>query len=141
MTARIPEDVRARVRAAAGDRCGYCMSRQKYVLGLLEVEHIVPRAAGGTDREDNLWLACRLCNGFKGARKYGLDPVTGTSIPLYNPRSERWSVHFAWSEDGLHILGKTASGRATVATMQLNNGIAVAVRREWVTAGWHPPPD
>lgn len=55
-----------RVRAAAKDRCGYCLSLQKYVLGILEIEHIIPKAAGGSDDEENLWLACRLCNSYKG---------------------------------------------------------------------------
>ena len=74
---KISDAVRARVRAQAGDRCGYCQSSQKYVLGLLEVDHIIPKARGGTDDEDNLWVACRMCNGFKGSQTHGHDPVTG----------------------------------------------------------------
>ena len=55
-----PAEVRARVRAEAGERCGYCLSPQRLVLGWLEIEHIIPTARGGADAEDNLWLACRL---------------------------------------------------------------------------------
>ncbi|WP_260441293.1 HNH endonuclease [Microcystis sp. M31BS1] len=33
---------------------------------MLEIEHIIPKAKGGSDDEYNLWLACRLCNGYKG---------------------------------------------------------------------------
>ena len=51
---RISEVVRARVRAQAGDRCGYCLSRQDYVPWPLEIEHIIPKAKGGTDDEENL---------------------------------------------------------------------------------------
>ena len=47
MSPDVPADVRARVRAEAGDRCGYCRSHQRYVLGLLEIEHIIPTARGG----------------------------------------------------------------------------------------------
>lgn len=137
----VPEEVRARVRAQAGDRCGYCLSPQRLVLGWLEIEHIVPKAAGGSDDEENLWLACRLCNNFKGTQTDGTDPETGGRVPLFNPRRERWSDHFAWSEDGTHVLGRTATGRATVLALQLNNLIAVLVRRQWVAAGWHPPRD
>jgi hypothetical protein len=39
---RIPEEVCERVRKQAGNRCGYCLSRQEYVWGTLEVEHIIP---------------------------------------------------------------------------------------------------
>ncbi|MBD2005524.1 MULTISPECIES: HNH endonuclease [Cyanophyceae] len=135
----ISDEVRERVRAQAGDRCGYCRSLQKYVLGILEIDHLIPTAKGGTDDEDNLWLACRLCNSYKGTQTHGRDPVTGRRIRLFNPRHQKWSRHFTWSEDGTQIIGKTICGRATVVAFQLNNIIAVMVRREWVAAGWHPP--
>ena len=35
--------------------------------------------------------------------------------------------------------GRTASGRATVIVLRLNDLIAVVVRQGWVAAGWHPP--
>jgi 5-methylcytosine-specific restriction endonuclease McrA len=58
--------LRERIRAEAGDRCGYCQSSQQYVLSPLEIDHIIPQALGGTDHPDNLWLACHLCNSYKG---------------------------------------------------------------------------
>jgi hypothetical protein len=136
---RIPDDVRARVRAEAGDRCGYCLARQRYVFGPLEIEHIRPRAMGGTDDEQNLWLSCRLCNSFKGASTHGVEPTTGATVPLFDPRQQPWDEHFAWGDGGLRIIGRSASGRATVEVLQLNNAIAVMVRGEWIAAGWHPP--
>ena len=62
---RLADETRARVRAQAGNRCGYCLSPQHLILGLLEIDHIIPKARGGSDDEDNLWLACRLCNNAK----------------------------------------------------------------------------
>jgi 5-methylcytosine-specific restriction endonuclease McrA len=59
---QIPESVRQRVRAQANNQYGYCRSLQKYVMGIPEIEQIIPKAAGGSDDEGNLWLACRLCN-------------------------------------------------------------------------------
>lgn len=131
--------VRARVRAQARNRCGYCQSSQQYVLGLLEVDHIIPQARGGTGEETNLWLACRMCNGFKGTQTHAHDPITGRRVKLFNPRHQRWSRHFLWSQDGTRIIGRTACGRATVVALQLNHVISITVRREWVAAGWHPP--
>lgn len=133
------EVVRGRIRELAQNRCGYCQSPQQYVLGLLELDHIIPIAKGGTDAEDNLWLACRLCNGFKGAQTHARDPGTSRLVRLFNPRRQRWARHFLWSDDGTRIIGRTACGRATVVALQLNHVIAVMVRREWVAAGWHPP--
>ncbi|HLV36265.1 MAG TPA: HNH endonuclease signature motif containing protein [Spirillospora sp.] len=136
---RISRRLRERIRQQAGDRCGYCQSPQKHVLGLLEVEHIIPKALGGKDDEQNLWLACRLCNSYKGKQTHAADPQTGDSVALFNPRRQQWSEHFKWSDDGTIIIGLTPCGRATVQALQLNNPLALIVRYEWVTAGWHPP--
>ena len=136
----IPVEVERRVRAAARDRCGYCLSPQHLVLAALEIEHIIPRSKGGTNDEVNLWLSCPLCNRYKGNQTTAVDPETGTTVPLFNPRLQSWFEHFSWSADGLRIEGKTATGRATVTALQLNDDpIAVEVRSYWVLAGWHPP--
>ena len=135
----VSADLRARIREHAGDRCGSCQSPQRYVFAPLEIDHLVPIARGGTGEEANLWLACRMCNGFKGDRTYGLDSLTAEEVRLFNPRQQAWREHFTWSGDGVQVLGLTACGRATVVALQLNNVLAVLVRREWVSAGWHPP--
>jgi hypothetical protein len=108
-------------------------------LGVLEIEHIIPKAAGGLDNEENLWLACRLCNSYKGTQTHARDPVANRNVKLFNPRQQKWSRHFARTEDGTRISGLTASGRATVLALQLNNPYAVTVRQSWISAGWHPP--
>jgi hypothetical protein len=141
MRGYVPEVVRRRVRDDAGDRCGYCLSHQRYVLGPLEIEHLVPLVRGGSSDEDNLWLACARCNRFKGGQTEAPDPVTGQVHPLYNPRTQRWGEHFAWEAGGALIRGLTPTGRATVPALRLNHEHAVAVRRNWIGAGWHPPED
>jgi 5-methylcytosine-specific restriction endonuclease McrA len=88
---RIPKEMRQRVRDFAGDRCAYCRSPQHLVYGSLEIEHIVPRAKQGLDKEENLCLACRLCNNFKGVQTEAIDPITGQLLGLFNPRAQRWS--------------------------------------------------
>lgn len=133
------KQLRQRIREQAQDRCGYCLSHQKYVLGKLEIDHIIPVAAGGASAEANLWLACRLCNGYKSAQVEAADPLFGKLVKLFNPRQQRWSEHFTWSGEGDQIVGLTPCGRATVIALQLNNVIAVMVRQAWIRAGWHPP--
>jgi len=44
--------------------CAYC-SKQSVPL---QIEHIIPRAKGGTDRVSNLTLACEKCNRAKGTQ-------------------------------------------------------------------------
>jgi len=107
----------------------------------MHVEHIIPQAAGGPSTEENLWLACPLCNGHKGTQTHGTDPESGERVPLFNPRRQTWREHFRWSEDGTLIIGQTACGRATVVALQLNNEHLVRARRRCVMAGWHPPKD
>jgi len=138
-TSSITERQRARIREQAGNRCGYCLAHQDYVPWVLEIEHIVPLVAGGSNDDSNLWLACHAYNLFKGVKTLSRDPLTARLVPLFNPRTQRWTRHFQWSTDGTLILGRTAAGRATVIALNLNNLIAVRVRRHWVMAGWHPP--
>jgi len=133
------EKVRQSVRQRAGNRCEYCLSHQEYVMGRLQVDHIWPLAKGGLDTEDNLCLACKLCNQYKWSKTVGSDPLTGEIVALFHPRQQRWQDHFAWSDNGEEIIGRTACGRATVIELRLNNEVALIVRRNWVKVGWHPP--
>jgi 5-methylcytosine-specific restriction endonuclease McrA len=45
-------------------RCAYCGASNVP----LQIEHILPRSRGGTDRASNLTLACEPCNTAKGTR-------------------------------------------------------------------------
>jgi len=58
-----------------------------------------------------------------------MDPATGELVPLYNPRTDEWSVHFGWNEDRTLIIGITATGRATVERLSLNRLGIVNLRR------------
>jgi hypothetical protein len=137
----IPAVIRRRVAEAACYRCGYCQTQQVVVGIPLHVEHIIPLAAGGTSDENNLWLACSVCNNYKGTQTQALDPETEEQVPLFNPRTQLWAEHFAWSDDGIEIIGLTSTGRATVEALKLNQPFMRRVRRRWVIANWHPPAD
>ena len=103
-----------------------------------EVDHIIPKALGGETRLENLCLSCPACNRYKANRIEGVDPESGEIAPLYNPRTQKWEEHFAWSEDGTQIMGLTAIGRATIATLRMNRPSIVQLRRYWVALGMHP---
>jgi HNH endonuclease len=132
--------IERRVRAIAGNRCGYCLSPQHLVMARLEMEHIIPLAKGGSDAEATLWVACRICNRHKSDKTTAVDPETGAVVPLFNPRTQTWSDHFRWSDEGIRIVGRTAIGRATIIALYLSDDADVLeVRSYWVSAGWHPP--
>jgi len=48
-----------------GEICGYCQTEE----GPFEVDHIIPRAAGGEDVLENVVVACRSCNRAKKDRQ------------------------------------------------------------------------
>lgn len=137
--AYIPKALRRRVAEQGQYRCGYCLMQQRVVGVEMDVDHIFPEALGGPTEEENLWLACARCNEYKGDLIEAPDPLTGNMAPLFNPRTQHWSAHFAWNAEGTHVSGLTPTGRATVAALKLNRSPLVEARQVWVIAGVHPP--
>lgn len=135
----IGKPLRQRIGQQAGQRCGYCQTQERISGIPLTIEHILPRSLGGANEEDNLWLSCRLCNEAKGVLVEAVDPASGEVTALFNPRTQAWHDHFAWSAGGDEILGLTSTGRATIAALSLNSDFRVRSRRLWVEAGYHPP--
>jgi hypothetical protein len=94
----------------------------------LTVDHVTPAVAWRSttppteerDHPDNLATACALCNRAKWNVTVGVDPLTASEQPLFNPRVHQWHEHFRWSANFEQIIGLTPTGRATVMQMQLN---------------------
>ena len=103
------------------------------------VDHIVPVCDGGETELGNLALACQGCNGAKSTKRVSLDRQTGGLVELFHPRNDRWSDHFAWSQDFLRIEGLTDKGRTTVETLRLNRLGVINMRRVLILDGVHPP--
>lgn len=85
---KIAEKLKRKIRRQSENCCGYCLLPQSLNPGLLEIEHLLPTAKGGDDDEENLWLACRLCNGYKSVQTEASDPKTGEIVLLFNPRTD-----------------------------------------------------
>ena len=89
-----------------GSRCAYC-----HITGVpLQIEHIVPRVRGGTDRASNLTLACKRCNLQKNnqtAAEYGHPEVqTQAEQPLKGAaaiNTIRWALYERLQNTGLPI--------------------------------------
>jgi hypothetical protein len=105
----------------------------------MTVDHIIPISAGGYSAFENLCLACRNCKEFKGSQTTARDLLTYKILPLFHPRRHNWSEHFVWDESGVYIKGLTATGRATITALNMNNPVIAAARRRWISVGWHPP--
>jgi hypothetical protein len=137
----VSKALRERIGAQARQRCGYCLTTERITGTPMEIDHIIPHSLGGSSGEDNLWLACSLCNEHKGNQMAAPDPLTGEVVRLYDPRRQAWYEHFAWSAEGDHIIGTTPCGRATVRALDMNRPLLVESRGIWIAAGWHPPKD
>lgn len=139
MSVYVPVDIREEVTVDAGGRCGYCLTSEWLTGQELEIEHIIPTAAGGETVRAILWMACHRCNKAKSDQIEAFDPESGVSVRLFNPRTDVWRDHFLWVGGGLTVEGSTEIGRATVAAVQLNRSLLVKSRQLWIAWGEHPP--
>jgi 5-methylcytosine-specific restriction endonuclease McrA len=102
-----------------GRTCAYCDGHDVP----LQIEHIVAKARGGSNRVSNLTLACEPCNRKKDARdvrefvkdKARLTRILATAkAPLRDAaavNSTRWALLIALKTTGLHV--ETGSGGRT----------------------------
>ena len=101
-------------------RCAYC-GKQNIPL---EIEHIVPKSGGGSDRVSNLTLACNACNTKKGnkpvreflKRKPGVlkKILAQARTPLKDAaavNATRWDLYHTLKKTGLPV--ETGSGGLT----------------------------
>jgi hypothetical protein len=133
----ISGSLRAQVVHRAGGRCEYCRLAQEGQEAAFHVDHVVPRAVGGATSLENLALACVSCSLRKWAKQTATDPESGQEVAIFNPREQAWSDHFKW--DGERVVALTPIGRATLAGMGMNRPLILAIRREEVARGRHPP--
>jgi hypothetical protein len=139
----IPKSLYNAVRQRAQLQCEYCHYPELLSSAPLSIDHIQPRSLSGSDDLNNLALACRRCNERRYNFTTGIDPETGTEVPLFNPRQQQWSDHFIWSADALQIMGNPI-GRATCNRLDLNDErreqpFIQNARQQWIAAGLHPP--
>ena len=120
-------------------QCEYCRCLSGFHSDPFAVEHIIPGSRGGATHEANLALSCLGCNSFKAAFQTGIDPVTEREVPLFHPRQQSWSEHFAWSDDATQVIGLTMSGRATIVRLRLNRPGLINLRAALYRFGVHPP--
>jgi 5-methylcytosine-specific restriction endonuclease McrA len=86
--------------------CAYCGKRDVP----LQIEHLTPRARGGSDRIANLALACEPCNQKKGpqtAAEFGFPQLArAAKAPLKDAaaaNSTRWALYLALMATGLPL--------------------------------------
>ncbi|MBC7104778.1 MAG: HNH endonuclease, partial [Firmicutes bacterium] len=114
-------EVREYLLEKCGHECQYCHGRSGDPV--LEIDHIVPKSRGGTDRVSNLTIACRTCNREKGnrtAEEYGHPEVQARAQkPLKDAaavNATRWAVYLRLAAFGIPVEvgtgGRTKYNRA-----------------------------
>jgi hypothetical protein len=117
--------------------CEYCQLPESLTATPHEIDHIRSQKHRGRSTSPNLCLACFNCNSFKGSNVAGYDPDSGKLQPLFNPRTQTWSDHFAWR--GPILRGKTPIGRTTIEVLRINLPLRVKHRQRLIRMGLFPP--
>lgn len=122
------------VQKLANHRCEYCHFPLDYAWLPFQVDHIIAEKHAGGSELSNLALSCYYCNSFKGPNIAGINPQgqADVAIQLFHPRQDDWQNHFEWA--GPLLIGKSPTGRATIAVLRINEPEAVEVRR-WLLDG------
>ena len=136
MSVYVPAELPRRVLKHFSDACAYCHTSESLTVTIFEIEHILPRAAGGETVFKNLCLACPSCNRYKSDRTTGENDVR-----LFHPQQDAWSEHFDWSVDGTTLVGLSEVGRETISALRINRPQMIRVRRMWTAFDAHPPKD
>jgi hypothetical protein len=102
MSGYIPNELRRLVADRAANRCEYCRIPEDETYAVHEVDHIFAEKHGGETLEDNLCLACWICNRLKGTDLCSLDLLTGDITSLFHPGATYGQSIFVWITRSLH---------------------------------------
>lgn len=125
------------VRTRAAFCCEYCLLPSQASTIPFEIDHIIAKKHGGQSDIGNLALSCFYCNSAKGPNIAGIDGESGSIVPLFHPRMDRWRDHFESRRN--RILGLTPSGRATIAVLEMNTDEMLLLRSALILEGIYPP--
>ncbi len=130
--------MRRAVARRAKHCCEYCGIADDAVLVPHEPDHVIGEQHGGTTSLENLAYACFRCNRFKGPNIATHDPETGSLVPLFNPRRDRWQEHFRL--DSVEIVPLTPIGRGTAALLRFDDEQRLLLRAELLRQGRYREP-
>jgi 5-methylcytosine-specific restriction endonuclease McrA len=132
----VPERLRRQVQERAQGQCEYCLIHELDMYYPHEPDHVIAEKHGGPTSLENLAWSCFYCNRFKGSDLASIDPISQKVVILFHPREQRWNRHFR--VNGACIEGITASGRATITLLHMNDSERVAFRLGLIEIGHYP---
>lgn len=124
-------EVREYLLEKFGHKCAYCGAESVP----MEVEHIIPRSRGGSDRVSNLAIACKACNQIKGnltAAEFGHPEVQAQARQTLKAaaviNAARWAIFRRLEATGLPL--EVGTGALT----KLNRTQLGLPKRHWADA-------
>ena len=126
MSRSISRELRQQVASRADFLCEYCLIADEDTFFGCEVDHIISLKHGGSSELDNLAYACAFCNRHKGS-DVGSILESGEFSRFYNPRIDRWAIHFQLL--GSLIQPLTTIGEATARILQFNHSDQILERQ------------
>jgi 5-methylcytosine-specific restriction endonuclease McrA len=124
-------ELREYLREKWGRRCAYCGAE-----GVpLQIEHIIPKTRGGTDRVNNLTLACQDCNQQKGkqtAEEFGYPDIQTQANTSFKSativNTMRWAL---WQQlQGIGLPVEVGTGGCT----KFNRSLRGLPKTHWLDA-------
>ena len=123
----LSEQLRIFVTQRAKNRCEYCLVHGDDMFWRYHIDHIISQKHGGSSEKNNLAYCCSVCNQNKGSDLGTYLPDSQRLIRLFNPRKDKWPLHFEINEGA--FVAKTKISAATIKVLNLNDIDRVILRQ------------
>ncbi|MFT6000105.1 MAG: hypothetical protein ACI81P_002565 [Neolewinella sp.] len=134
-TTYIFQALRKAVVIRAKGICEYCLIPEVYSLSIpYHIDHIISEKHRGLRTIDNLALACPICNINKGSDVATFLHDIKVTVPLYNPRVDKWGAHFRLDQSG-ELIPLSEVGQGTIFLLKLNDDETNVLRKVLVNGG------
>ena len=135
----IPAETRRLVAERAQRRCEYCLIHEDDTYFGCQIDHIVSEKHGGSSALENLAYACTFCNRNKGSDIGSILTDSKGLVRFFDPRTDRWTDHFAVDGDLITIVALTQIGEVTAHILAFNDIDRLMERDELHRIGRYPP--
>ncbi len=132
----LSEQLRTFVAQRALNRCEYCLVHEDDMFWRFHIDHIISQKHGGNSENNNLAYCCSVCNQHKGSDLGTYLPDSHRLIRLFNPRKDKWHLHFAINEGA--FIAKSKIGEATIKVLNLNNIDRIILRQVLIEENRYP---
>jgi HNH endonuclease len=133
----IPEKIRLQVWQRASNCYEYCLLANETAFFRHEIDHIISLKHKGKDVLENYALSCYYCNRNKRTDVGSIHDNKFTRF--FNPRKDKWLMHFDLNLNTAVIHSKTGIGEVTSHILGFNQIDRIIERQILIAAQKYPP--